>query len=101
VTKIYINPDARCGGGYSPAFSFSHLRFFYFTVTSHYLKLSLLISRSGMEQGAQQLSMNPPCQFALSYVFVPPAPVRGSQDPWRSQKQFIVWRYSKRSHAAM
>lgn len=41
------------------------------------------------------------CRFAVSYVFMPPAPVQGSQDPWRSQMQFIVWKYSKRSYAAM
>lgn len=40
-------------------FLFPTYVFFYFTVPSHYLKLNLLISRSGMEQGARQLSMNP------------------------------------------
>lgn len=67
---------------------------FYFT--SCYWKLNLLISKDGRERWAQEFPAGPLC-FAIHL----PASMQWSQHPWRSQMQFIVWKYSKRSYAAM
>lgn len=68
----------------------------FFYLTSCYWKLNLLISKDGREQWAQQFPVGPLC-FAVHL----PASMQWSQHPWRSQMQFIVWKYSKRSYAAM